>query len=59
MATLLHSAPRFTSNDGIKDALSAALGTMLLGAKEEHGEIIFGVERERIEDALARVREHD
>jgi NADH-quinone oxidoreductase subunit C len=60
MATVLHSAPRFASNEGVKDALAAALGDMLLASKEEHGEIVLGVERERIEDALRLLRdEHD
>jgi NADH-quinone oxidoreductase subunit C len=60
MATVLHSAPRFASNEGVKDRLAAALGDMLLASKEEHGEIVLGVERERIEDALRLLRdEHD
>jgi NADH-quinone oxidoreductase subunit C len=60
MATVLHSAPRFASNEGVKDKLAAALGPMLLASKEEHGEIVFGVERERIEDALRLLRdEHE
>ena len=60
MATVLHSAPRFASNEGVKDKLAAALGDMLLASKEEHGEIVLGVERERIEDALRLLRdEHE
>ena len=57
MATVLHSAPRFASNEGVKDRLAAALGDMLLASKEEHGEIVLGVERERIEDALRLLRD--
>jgi NADH-quinone oxidoreductase subunit C len=57
MATVLHPAPRFASNEGVKEALSAALGGMLLASKEEHGEIVLGVERERIEDALRLLRD--
>src|SRR4249919_1524520 len=46
--------------EGVKETLSAALGDMLLASKEEHGEIVLGVERERIEDALRLLRdEHD
>ena len=57
---VLHSAPRFASNDGVKDALVSALGEMVLASKEMHGEISIGVERERIEDALRVLRdEHD
>jgi NADH-quinone oxidoreductase subunit C len=60
MAAVLHPAPRFASNEGVKETLSAALGDMLLASKEEHGEIVLGVERERIEDALRLLRdEHD
>ena len=57
MATVLHSAPRFASNEGVKDKLGTALGDMLLASKEEHGEIVLGVERERIEDALRLLRD--
>ncbi|HLV07213.1 MAG TPA: NADH-quinone oxidoreductase subunit C [Croceibacterium sp.] len=60
MATVLHSAPRFASNEGVKNTLAGALGAMLLDAKEEHGEIVLTVERDRIEDALRLLRdEHD
>jgi len=60
MATVLHPAPRFASNDGVKETLSKALGGMLLVAKEENGEVVLGVERERIEDALRLLRdEHE
>jgi len=60
MATVLHSAPRFASNEGVKDRLAAALGPMLLASKEQHGEIVLGVERERIEDVLRLLRdEHE
>ena len=57
MATVLHPAPRFASNEGVKDALAAALGDMLIHAKEEHGEIVLGVQRERIEDVLRLLRD--
>ena len=60
MATVLHSAPRFASNEGVKEKLAAALGDMVLATKEQHGEIVLGVERERIEDALRLLRdEHE
>jgi NADH-quinone oxidoreductase subunit C len=60
MAAVLHSGPRMAPNDGVKDALSAALGDMLLSAKEEHGEIVLTVKRESIEDALRLLRdEHE
>jgi len=60
MATVLHSAPKFTSNDGVREILSAALGDMLVEAAEEHGEILLTVRRDRIEDALRLLRnEHE
>jgi NADH-quinone oxidoreductase subunit C len=60
VATVLHSAPRFASNEGVKDRLAAALGPMLLASKEQHGEIVLGVERERIVEALQLLRdEHE
>ena len=60
MAAVLHSAPRFASNEGVKEALSKALGGMLLASKEEHGEIVLSVVRENVEDALRLLRdEHE
>ena len=54
---LLHPAPRFASNDGVVEALSAALGPMLLASKEEHGEIVLTVARDQIENALRLLRD--
>ncbi len=54
---VMHSAPKLASNEGVLDALSGALGTMLLSAKEEHGELIFTVQRSSIEDALRLLRD--
>ena len=60
MAAVLHSAPRITSNEGVTAALSAALGAMLVEAREEYGEILLTVARDSIEDALRLLRdEHD
>ncbi|WP_324827300.1 NADH-quinone oxidoreductase subunit C [Qipengyuania zhejiangensis] len=59
MATL-HSAPRFTRIDGLKDTLSQALGSMLVEAHEEHGELLLHVQRDSIEDTLRLLRDtHD
>ncbi len=57
MATVLHSAPRFASNEGVRETLASALGDMLIASKEQHGEIVLGVQRERIEDALRLLRD--
>ena len=57
MATVLHSAPRFASNEGVRETLVAALGDAVLASKEEHGEIVIGVARESIEDVLRTLRD--
>lgn len=52
-----HPAPKFASNDGVLDALSKALGGSLEQAQEQHGEIIFTVKRDSIEDVLRTLRD--
>jgi len=56
MATL-HSAPRFTQIDGLKDTLANALGGHLLEAHEEHGELLLTVKRDSMEDVLRILRD--
>ena len=55
--TVLHSAPKIASNEGVLDRLSAALGAMLVSAKEAHGEIVLTVARDTIEAALRLLRD--
>ena len=43
-----HPAPKFASNEGMTEAFAHSLGAMLLVAKEEHGEIVLTVERDRV-----------
>lgn len=57
MAIVLHPAPKYTSNDGVCAALSAALGDMLVDAREEHGEIFLTVKRDKIDAALRLLRD--
>ena len=57
MSTVLHSAPRYASNDGVMDALTKALGNMVVESNEAHGEIIITVKRDSIEDALRLLRD--
>ncbi len=57
MASALHPAPRFTSNEGVHEALTAALGASVIEAREEHGEISLRVERAAIEDVLRTLRD--
>ena len=60
MSAVLHPAPRFASNEGVRETLVAALGGMVLASKEEYGEIVITVRRESIEDALRLLRdEHE
>lgn len=55
--TILHSAPKFASSEGVLDALTKALGPNVLAAREEHGELVITVKRESIEDALRSLRD--
>ena len=57
MSEVFHPAPKIASNEGVLDALSAALGDMLVEAREEHFEIVFTVRRDAIEDALRLLRD--
>ena len=60
MAAVLHSAPKISSNEGVRETLSGALGAMLVDGREEHGEIVLTVARAEIETALRTLRdEHD
>ncbi len=54
---VLHSAPRFASNEGVLDSLSSALGSMLVSAKDEMGEVVLTVQRDRVEEALRLLRD--
>ena len=55
--TVLHSAPKFASSEGVEAALGAALGPLLLASKEEYGEVILTVARGEIENALRLLRD--
>ena len=54
---ILHSAPKYAGNDGVEAALSAAMGAHLVSSEEQHGELIFTVKREGIEDVLRTLRD--
>src|SRR3546814_3716627 len=54
---VLHSAPKFSSNQGVLKALTKALGKMVLASSEEHGEIVITVRRDAIEDVLRLLRD--
>ena len=55
--TVLHSAPKIASNEGVRDALVGALGGHVIDSSEAHGEIIITVQRGAIEDVLRSLRD--
>ena len=55
--TILHSAPRFASNEGVLDTLTAALGSKLVSGHEAHGEVVLTVARAEIANALRQLRD--
>ena len=55
--SVVHSAPRFASNEGVIDALAGALGKALVASKEEHGEVVLTVARGEIENVLRTLRD--
>jgi NADH-quinone oxidoreductase subunit C len=57
MASVLHPAPKISSNEGVRETLVKALGKHVLASKEKYGEIVIGVEREAIEDVLRTLRD--
>ncbi len=58
--TVLHSAPKSASNDGVAAALGTALGNTLLASNEQHGELVLTVARGEIAAALGLLRdEHE
>ena len=60
MSAVLHSAPRFASNEGVLGVVLPTLGALVVDSKEEHGEVVITVARDGIEDALRLLRdEHE
>ena len=58
--TVLHSAPKFASNEGVLDTLAGSLSVWLEGSLEAHGEIILTAKREEVETVLRSLKEdHD
>jgi NADH-quinone oxidoreductase subunit C len=55
--TVLHSAPKIASSEGVLDALSLALGKLLVAGHEAHGEVVLSVRREGIAEALQLLRD--
>ena len=58
--TVLHSAPKTASNEGVREALVASLGPLVIASQENHGEIVITVARDGIVDVLRKLRdEHE
>lgn len=54
---VLHSAPKYASNEGVADAIKAALDGAVASTHEEHGEILLTVVREKLADAMLSLRD--
>lgn len=54
---VLHSAPKFASNEGVIDAISETISVWLIDAHEAHGEVIFRIERDAVEKVLRILRD--
>jgi len=55
--TVVHSAPRFVAEEGLLEALKSSLGSAVLAAREEYGEIVLTVARGSVVDALRTLRD--
>ena len=51
--------PRMASDEGVLDAAKAALGGLIVEAKDQVGEITLTVQREGVVDALRLLRRRD
>jgi NADH-quinone oxidoreductase subunit C len=54
---ILHSAPKFASNEGVIDAVSESISVWLIEANEAHGEVSFRVRRDGIARVLQTLRD--
>ena len=55
--SVVHAAPKFASNEGVRETLTKALGTSVLASTELYGEIILTVSRDTIEQTLRTLRD--
>jgi NADH-quinone oxidoreductase subunit C len=54
---VLHSAPKFASNEGVIDAISETISVWLIEAYEAHGEVIVRIQRDAVEKVLRILRD--
>lgn len=57
MAVVVHAAPKWSSNEGVLERLTASLGAVLIAGEEQHGEIVLTVARDKIVEALTILRD--
>ena len=55
--SVVHSAPKFATNEGVRETLVGALGDMVVASQEDFGEIIITIARDSIADALRLLRD--
>ena len=55
--SVLHSAPKYASNEGVIDALASTVSVWLDRTEERHGEIILTAKRESVADVLQSLRD--
>ena len=56
--SVLHSAPKFASHEGVGEALHGTLGAKMLDGSDASGELIFYVERASLDESLKLLRDH-
>lgn len=54
---VLHSAPKFASNEGVIERVSESISVWLIDAQDTHGEVSFRVQRDSIEQVLRILRD--
>jgi NADH-quinone oxidoreductase subunit C len=54
---VVHAAPKWSSNEGVLDTLTASLGGLVVASKEEHGEIVLTIARDKIVEAMTILRD--
>lgn len=56
---VLHSAPKYSSNEGLLEAIVGKIGSSLVEAAEAYGELTFTVVREDLASVMAMLREDE
>ena len=55
--SVIHSAPKFITPEGLVDELSATLGERLISAHQLHGETVLAVARDSLVETLTTLRD--